>query len=229
MAGWVRGRAQGVKVGFGKRGEANLGFEHDRDVEFVRALREAIGPQPLLMIDLGVRNRWTIAEAVRRTRAFEEHGLHWIEEPLGADDPDGYRTLRAKTSTLIAYGEREWNVRGLQRVIESGTCDVVGIDPGRAEGLTGFLAACRMCEARGVSANAHSWSSAIVLAASLAASWAMPACRVFETKPLRNPMQHDLAGDAVPQPEDGWWPLPTRPGLGIDVDESVVDRFRLDR
>jgi L-alanine-DL-glutamate epimerase-like enolase superfamily enzyme len=229
IAGWVRGRAQGVKVGFGKRGEANLGFEHDRDVAFVRALREAIGPQPLLMVDLGVRNRWTVAEAVHRTRAFEEHGLHWIEEPLGADDPDGYRTLRAKTSTLIAYGEREWNVRGLQRAIESGTCDVLGVDPGRAEGITGFLAACRLCEARGVSANAHSWSSAIVLAASLAVSWAMPACRVFETKPLRNPMQHELAGAGVPQPENGWWPLPTRPGLGIDVDESVVARFRLDR
>ncbi len=217
-----------MKIGFGKRGEANLGFEHDRDVAFVRALREALGPEPLLMVDLGVRNRWTVAEAVRRVRAFEEHGLHWIEEPLGADDPRGYETLRAKTETLIAYGEREWNVRGLQRVMESGTCDVLGVDPGRAEGLTGFLAACRLCEAHGVTANAHSWSSAIVLAASLSVSWAMPACRVFETKPLRNPMQHELAAH-TPEPEGGWWPLPERPGLGIEVDESVVDRFRLDR
>jgi L-alanine-DL-glutamate epimerase-like enolase superfamily enzyme len=224
----VRGRAQGVKIGFGKRGDANLGFEHDRDVEFVRAVRAAIGPEPLLMVDLGVRNRWTVAEAVRRVRAFEQHDLHWIEEPLGADDPPGYATLRAKTETLIAYGEREWNVRGLQRVIESGTCDVLGVDPGRAEGLTGFLAACRLCEAHGVIANAHSWSSAIVLAASLAASWAMPACRVFETKPLRNPMQHELAPD-TPGPVDGWWPPPTGTGLGITVDESVVDHFRLDR
>jgi L-alanine-DL-glutamate epimerase-like enolase superfamily enzyme len=228
IAGWVRGRAQGVKIGFGKRGEANLGFEHDRDVAFVRAVREAMGPDPLLMIDLGVRNRWTVSEAVRRVHAFEEHGLHWIEEPLGADDPEGYATLRAKTSTLIAYGEREWNVRGLQRVIESGTCDVLGVDPGRAEGITGFVAACRLCEAHRVTANAHSWSSAIVLAASLAVSWALPACRVFETKPLRNPMQHELAAH-VPAPADGWWPLPDRPGLGIEVDDSVVDRFRLDR
>jgi len=225
---WVRGRAQGVKIGFGKRGEANLGFEHDRDVAFVRAVRDAIGPDALLMVDLGVRNRWTVAEAVARVRAFEEHGLHWIEEPLGADDPPGYRTLRAKTTTLIAYGEREWNARGLQRVIESGTCDVLGADPGRAEGLTGFLAACRLCEAHGVTANAHSWSSAIVLAASLAASWAMPACRLLESKPLRNPMQHELAAH-TPLPEGGWWPLPDRPGLGIEVDESVVEHFRLDR
>jgi L-alanine-DL-glutamate epimerase-like enolase superfamily enzyme len=228
IAGWVHGRAQGVKVGFGKRGEANLGFDHDRDVAFVAAVRAALGPDPLLMVDLGVRNRWTVAEAVARVRAFEAHGLHWIEEPLGADDPEGYRALRAKTETLIAYGEREWNVRGLQRVIESGTCDVLGVDPGRAEGITGFLAACRLCAAHGVTANAHSWSSAIVLAASLAVSWAMPACRVFETKPLRNPVQHELAAH-TPEPEGGWWPLPARPGLGIEVDETAVARLRLDR
>ncbi len=225
---WLAPGLHGVKVGFGKRGEANLGFEHDRDVAFVRAVREAIGPDALLMVDLGVRNRWTVAEAVARVRAFEEHGLHWIEEPLGADDPPGYRTLRAKTTTLIAYGEREWNARGLQRVIESGTCDVLGVDPARAEGLTGFLAACRLCEAHGVTANAHSWSSAIVLAASLAASWAMPACRVFETKPLRNPMQHELVTEPF-EHDGGWFYPPRKPGLGIEVLDEVVDRYRSEK
>lgn len=228
IASWVHGCAHGVKVGFGKRGDANLGFDHDRDVQFVRTVREALGPAPLLMVDLGVRNRWTVAEAVRRVRAFEEHDLHWIEEPLGADDPSGYRTLRAKTETLIAYGEREWSVRGLQRVVQGGTCDVLGVDPGRAEGITGFVAACGLCEAHRVAANAHSWSSAIVLAASLAVSWAMPACRLFELKPLRNPMQHELAGDSLPRPHDGFWALPTDPGLGIAVDEAVVAHYRLD-
>jgi L-alanine-DL-glutamate epimerase-like enolase superfamily enzyme len=228
ISGWLAGGARGVKVGFGKRGDAHLGFEHDRDVAFVRAVREAIGPDRLLMVDLGVRNRWTVAEAVRRVRAFEEHGLHWIEEPLGADDPEGYATLRAKTSTLIAYGEREWNVRGLQRVLESGTCDVCGIDPGRAEGITGFLRAGRIAEATGRQTNAHSWSGAPIQAASLALSWALPSCRQLEVKPLRNPMQHDIAAGA-PEPVDGLWPVPERPGLGIQVDEQALDRFRLDR
>jgi L-alanine-DL-glutamate epimerase-like enolase superfamily enzyme len=229
IAGWVAGDAQGVKVGFGKRGNANLGFDHDRDVAFVAAVREALGPDPSLMIDLGVRNRWTVSEAVERTRAFEQHGLHWIEEPLGADDPQGYVTLRAKTSTLIAYGEREWSVRGLERVIRSGTCDVVGIDPGRAEGITGFLRAARIAETERVTTNAHSWSSAIVLAASLALSWALPSCRLLESKPLENPMQHELAGASGWRPSAGWWPVPDRPGLGIEVDEGVVERFRLGR
>lgn len=133
----------------------------------------------------------------------------------------------AKTSTLIAYGEREWNVRGLQRVLQSGTCDVCGIDPGRAEGITGFVQACRIAAAAGRQTNAHSWSGAPILAASLALSWAMPTCRQLELKPLRNPMQHDIA--LVPEPADGLWPLPDRPGLGIEIDEAALRRFALDR
>jgi len=228
IAGWLEGGLRGVKVGFGKRGDANLGFEHDRDVAFVRAVREAIGPDHPIMVDLGVRVRWSVAEAVARVRAFEEHGLDWVEEPLGHDDPAGYVTLRAKTQTLIAYGEREWNVAGVQRILETGTVDVVGIDPGRLEGITGFRRACERIEAAGRQANAHSWSSAIVLAASLAVSWSTPVCRQFETKPLRNPMQHDLA-EGTPVPADGWWPQPEGAGLGITVRDEVVDGYRLDR
>ncbi|MDO8187064.1 mandelate racemase/muconate lactonizing enzyme family protein [Conexibacter sp. JD483] len=231
IAAWVDGRAEGAKVGFGKRGDANLGFSHERDVAFVGALREALGPQAQIMVDLGVRVRWSVAEAVARTRAFEAFGLHWIEEPLGADDPAGYETLRAKTTTLIAYGEREWNVRGLERIVASGTCDVAGIDPGRAEGISGFLRAARAAEAAGTQVNAHSWSSAIVHAASLALSWATPNAHQLEFKPHANAMQQELAGDTFVAPAAGGWALPSseRPGLGIEVDETVVERYRLDR
>jgi L-alanine-DL-glutamate epimerase-like enolase superfamily enzyme len=229
IAGWVAGRAEGAKVGFGKRGEARLGYEHDRDVAFVAALRAALGPGPRIIVDLGVAIRWSVAEAVARTRAFEQHDLHWIEEPLGADDPAGYATLRAKTTTLIAYGEREWNVRGLERIVASGTCDVAGIDPGRAEGITGFLAAARAAEAARTQVNAHSWSSGIVHAASLALSWATPGCRQLELKPLRNPVQHELVAGGIAEPRDGAWPLPGEaPGLGIAVDEAVLGRLRLE-
>jgi L-alanine-DL-glutamate epimerase-like enolase superfamily enzyme len=226
-ASWVPGRACGVKVGFGKRGEANLGFDHDRDVAFVAGLREALGPEPSIMVDCGVKVRWTPEQAIERTQAFEAHGLAWIEEPLGHDDPAGYAALREAVTTRIAYGEREWNLRGLARVIDSGTCDVLGVDPGRAEGISGFVAACHLAERRGVATNAHAWTSGIVLAASLAVSWAMASCELMEVQPFLNPMVGELT--TAPQPTDGWWPRPQGPGLGIEVDESVVEAARLDR
>lgn len=228
IASWVAAhQARGVKIGFGKRGDANLGFDHDRDVEFMRRLRGGLGPGPLVMIDLGVRNSWTVPEAIRRTRAFEEHGLHWIEEPLGADNPAGYERLRAATSTLIAYGEREWTVRGVQKILATGTVDVVGIDPGRAEGITGFARACDLAAAADRQANAHAWAGPIAFAAALAVSHASRACHQFEIQPLINPLHRDVA--VAPRPVGGVMPEPSGPGLGIEVDEAAVDHYRLDR
>jgi L-alanine-DL-glutamate epimerase-like enolase superfamily enzyme len=223
---WLSTGMQGMKVGFGKRGDARLGYEHDRDVEYVRAMREAIGPDKMLMIDCGIAVVWDVSTAIRRVQAFDEYDLTWIEEPLGAWDPEGYANLRAKTTTLIAYGEKEWTLEGFERVLATGTCDVMGVDPGRGEGITGFKKVTDRVLAYGRQANAHAWSSAIVSAASLAVSFSSPACKLFEFKPLRNPMQHEL----VPEPiehVDGWvYPPLDRPGLGLEIQEDVVDRYR---
>lgn len=225
---WVSTGLHGVKVGFGKRGDASLGFERSRDIDYVRRVREAIGPDKLMIVDLGVAVEWDVAEAVDRVRAFEEYDLYWIEEPLGHWDPAGYKTLREKTTTRIAYGEKEFGVEGVERVLATGTCDVLGYDPGRAEGLTGFRHAVERVEAAGAEANAHAWSTAIVSAASLAVSWSTPVCRQFEVKPIRDVAQYELVAEPVVH-DSGFMPEPQGPGLGIEVLEDVVDRLRLDR
>src|SRR6266852_3511142 len=221
----IEGMAENL---FGKRGDAHLGYEHDRDVEYVGAMREGIGPDKLLMIDNGIAIKWDVTDAVRRMRAMEEYDLTWVEEPLGAWDPEGYANLRAKTTTRMAYGEREWTLAGFERVLATGTIDVVGVDPGRAEGITGFKLVCDRIEAYRRQANAHAWSSAIVTGASLAISFSSPACNLFEFKPLRNPMQHDLVTEPF-EHVDGWVYPPSGPGLGIEVIEEVVDGFRSEK
>lgn len=223
---WMSTGMQGMKVGFGKRGNAHLGYEHDRDVEYVKQMRNAIGPDKMLMIDLGYAIKWDVATAVKRVQAFDEYNINWIEEPLGAWDPEGYRTLRDKTKCLIAYGEREWNVDGFDQILATGTCDVFGIDPGRAEGITGFVKAVARIESHRRQANAHAWSSAIVSAASLAVSFSSLAFKLFEFKPLRNPMQHELVSEPFEQ-KDGWiYPPSDKPGLGIEINEDVVNKYR---
>jgi len=225
---WLSTGLQGVKTGFGKRGNARLGYEHDRDVDYVRAMREGIGADKMLMIDCGIAVKWDVTDAVRRCRDMEPYNLTWVEEPLGAWDPEGYANLRGKMTTRIAYGEKEWTLAGFERVLATGTVDVVGVDPGRAEGITGFKKVCDRVEAYGRQANAHAWSSAIVTAASLAISFSSPACKLFEFKPLRNPMQHELV--TVPFDHvDGWVYPPNGPGLGIEVIEEVVDGFRSEK
>ncbi|MDO8389684.1 MAG: mandelate racemase/muconate lactonizing enzyme family protein [Actinomycetota bacterium] len=224
---WVTERsAAGVKVGFGKRGDANLGFDHDRDVSFMRRLREALGPEAQICIDLGVRNRWTVDEAIRRVVAFEEFGLHWIEEPLGHDNPAGYRELRDSTTTLIAYGEREWTLSGIRRIADSGTVDVVGIDPGRVEGVSGFLQATGYLASCGVQANAHAFSGPIIYAAGLALSLASPVCRQMEVTPRRNQL-FEILDRTIADSADGIVRALPGPGLGITVDIDKVSEMAL--
>lgn len=212
--------ALGVKVGFGKAGDARLGYEHDRDVEFVRILRSALGPGPSIMVDIGARLHWSLEEALARIHAFEAYDLAWIEEPLGADDPPGYRTLKESVSTAIAYGEREWTPRGIERIVATGTVDIVGIDPGRVEGVSGFRSAAAAVEAGGAQLNAHAFTGPLVYAASLALSLSSAAARQLEVTPYRNNL-YDLV-DAVAAPEAGRVVGADRPGLGVEVDEVAV-------
>ena len=225
VSGWMEQGFQGLKTGFGKKGEANLGYEHDRDVEYVRTMRDVIGPERSLMVDLGIAIKWDVPTAVKRTQAFDEYNLTWVEEPLGAWDPEGYRTLRDKVNAAIAFGEREWTIEGFERVLATGTVDVVGVDPGRSEGITGFVRVAQRCEFYRRQANAHAWSSAIVTAASLAVSFSSRACKLFEFKPLRNPMQDDLVAEPF-RHHEGWVYPPSGPGLGIEVLDDVVEHFR---
>ena len=218
----------GAKVGFGKRGEANLGFDHHRDVEFVRRVTEAMGPGKELMVDLGVKNFWDIPTAIRRAQAFEDLGVAWLEEPLGHDDPEGYAALRAATGIRIAYGEREWNARGVKRIVDSGTVDVVGLDAGRVEGITGFRKAAEVCALSRRQANAHNFSTGIIGAASQALSFASPACHLLELQPVYGPAHKDWVDRPVWH-QSGYVDMPGGCGLGIEVNEELVNASRLDK
>ncbi len=216
----------GVKVGFSER-SGGLGFNVERDVNFVRLLREAVGPDAQLMIDRGHSLAWDASSAIRRVHGFEEHGLTWIEEPFEPDEIENFRRLRSSVNTMIATGERAWNLQAYRRLINTGTVDVIGCDPGRSNGISGFVELVKLCELSGVWFNAHTWSSAINTAASLAVSATSDRCLVFELKPEENVMQHELVSEPFRQ-RDGWIDVPTsKPGLGIEVNEATVLKYRL--
>ncbi|MBX9719054.1 MAG: mandelate racemase/muconate lactonizing enzyme family protein [Microbacteriaceae bacterium] len=212
--------AAGVKVGWGKKGGAGLGVDKHRDALFAQKLRQSLPPQSMMMFDIGARIRWSVEEAIDRVATFEPYGLYWIEEPLGADDPDGYRRLKESTSVLIAYGEREWTANGIRRILSTGTVDVVGIDAGRVEGITGFADAVHSIQAAGKQVNAHAFAGPSSYAAGLAVSLTTPACRQFEVAPLRNELMTRLA-PALEVPHGSVTTLPGH-GLGVEIDRDAV-------
>ncbi len=225
---WVREEGyRGVKIGMGKRGVTRLGYEAGRDIEFVRRLREAVGPDAWIMLDRGVSLTWDLEHAIRLIRTFEEYGLRWIEEPFEPHEIINYQKLRSAVDTMIAWGEREWDEHGYRQVISTGTADVVGCDPGRCGGITGALQTISLVEEAGVWFNAHAWSSAVVTAASLALSFVTDRCLLFELKPIENPMQHELVTEPFGHQRGTIGAPPDRPGLGVDVQEKVIEKYRM--
>lgn len=227
VAGYIASGFRGVKLGFGKKGPSKVGQDPAYDVDFVKAIRAGIGPEALLMIDIGNGVRWDARTAIWATTRMAEYDISWIEEPLHPDDWAGLATLRKSVTTRIATGEREWTVAAYERLIATGLVDVIGVDPARAEGITGFQRIAALVEGAGAVINAHAWSTAITSAASLHLSAATSAAEVFELKPIENPMQHDLVENPIWH-RDGLVRPPDGPGLGVVPFQSVIDRYRLD-
>lgn len=227
-ASYTNAGFHGFKIGLGKKGDARVGYEFDRDLTFMRLLREAAGPGPDIMFDRGQHLKWDVGHAVKRTKAWEEYGLRWIEEPLEPWDIQGFKQLRSHCTSLVATGERCWTTEQYHRLIASGIVDVIGCDPGRAGGITGFRELIAAVEHAQLWFNAHAWSSAIISAASLALSLTSHRVLYFELKPIENPMQHELVSEPFWH-ENGFISGRSGPGLGIDVDERVVEKYRIHR
>ena len=218
-----------VKGGWGKRPQAVFGLDRRRDLKLVRSVREAIGEDVELVIDvLGARVKWDVPTATARLRELEPYRLKWIEEPLVPHDYEAHRRLRAAVSTAIGTGEQEWNVEGYRRLIRAGGVDVVQLDPGRCQGLTGCHHVIKLIEAENLQFSAHTWSSALNTAASvhLLASSTHGTCMDF--KPHESPMQHELVSDPWVQ-QDGYLAVRSAPGLGVTVREEVVKKYEFPR
>jgi L-alanine-DL-glutamate epimerase-like enolase superfamily enzyme len=214
----------GFKIGMGKRGDARVGYELERDINFVRDLRQAAGPDAWIMMDRGQSLNWTFEDAVKRVSAWEEYGLKWVEEPFEPWEYEQFKRLRNHTKVLIAGSEREWDYRGFSETISSGTLDVIGCDVGRVEGITGALSIIKLVETAGLWFNSHAWSSAINTAASIALSASTPRCLLQELKPDENPMQHELITEPFTH-KNGKIGVPSKPGLGVEVIEKTVQKY----
>lgn len=215
-----------VKGGWGHDLDIAFGLDEERDTAVARTVRAAIGDATEMILDVVALAGWDSATAIGRCRRLDDEvGLYWFEDPLPEDDLDGYRRLHAAVDTRICTGEKGWHAGHYRNLIGSGAIDVIMVDPGKAEGVTGAWGIIGMAAAAGRSWNAHSWSSALNTAAALHMAVAAPNTLIFELKPVPSPMQDELVRVPIKQ-SDGWVAAPDGPGLGVDVDESVVDAYR---
>lgn len=227
LAAHIANGYQLVKVGFGKKGHANLGVDARRDIAFVRAVRAAIGPDAGFIVDIGAKMHWTLPYAVQMAQAFSESKLTWLEDVFHPDNLDDFVHLRrAVPELMIGFGERFWNLNDYHRLLQAGVCDVILIDPGRTEGITGMQRIIQLAARYHVKVDAHSWSSAINAAASLHLMMCATNASIFEWKTLPNPMMNELVRQPLGH-KDGWIHAPEGAGLGVEVNEATVEKYHL--
>lgn len=227
VVGFKEAGFQGVKLGFGKRGPSNIGRDPANDVVFIRDLRKAVGDDFDILVDAGHGVKWDLCTGINTVRAMAEYGIGWIEEPFYPTRIEAHRALKAAVPIPIAIGERAFTVTDYDRLIATGVVDVLGVDPGRVEGVTGWQQVDRLAGAAGLTMNAHAWSTAVTTAASLHLSLASANTRLLELKPFAVSVQTELVEKPITQ-RDGVIDPIEAPGLGITVNEELVNRLALD-
>lgn len=147
LAGWVESGIRRVKMKIGARPE--------QDAARVRAARDAIGGDVGLMVD--ANGAFTPRAALGMARALADLGVEWLEEPVSSDDLEGLRAVRdrAPAGMAIAAGEYGFDPWTLRALLQAGAVDVLQADATRCLGLTGFLAASRLCDAFHAPLSAH--------------------------------------------------------------------------
>ena len=193
-----------------------LGYATVReDVEVVRAVRDAVGGNIVLMSDYN--QGLTTTEALVRCRALDDEGLHWIEEPILADDNIGNALIARDTKTPIQIGENFWGPHDMYKALAAQACDYAMPDLMRIGGVSGWMRSAAMAESAGMPMSSHLFPevSSHLLAVT-------PTCHWLEYV--------DWAAPVLAEPiviKDGHALISDRPGNGMNWDEVAVGKHQV--
>jgi len=207
-----------IKFGWGP-----LGKNEEHDVRLARAAKRAAGDAEIL-IDAGFGYGADAARAIRVARQFEQIGIYWLEEPFEPDEFEAYAALADAVRMRVAAGEEEATRWGFRELMERGHVDVVQPDVTRCGGLSEALRIARNAESRGVMCVPHAWKSGVIKAASLHLNAVLETAYFQEYCVAETPINRLLTRERMPV-EKGWVAVPDKPGLGVELDLDVLERY----
>ena len=211
-----------VKFGWGPMGRSLAG-----DVKLVEAARKSVGEKVDLLVDAGCA--FKARQAIERVHAFAPYHPFWFEEALEGDDLDGYRQLsRAAGDTRIATGEQDCSLQAFENLIEQGEVDVIQPDVSRAGGFTECRRIAQMAARRHRLCVFHAWKSGILVAATLHMAAIVPDIPFAEYTVSESPLRREMVNVAT-MIKDGVATIPQVPGLGVELNEEIIERYRMDK
>ena len=211
------------KIGWGPFGRVS----HANDEAIVRAARDAIGPECLLMVDAGASNAFWPHDykwALRTADMLAEYNVAWFEEPLRPDAIDDYVALRRASPVPISGGEVLTRRQSFQTWLARGAFDIVQPDATKAGGLSEQRRIGWMAEEHGARLIPHGWNTAVGLAADLHIAAALPHTDVVEYL-TGSSFVDELVTGGWSLDKDGMLAIPDKPGLGIEMDLDALRKF----
>jgi galactonate dehydratase len=200
---------------------AYIGAEEERAaVESVRAMREALGPEVELLIE--VHRRLAPMYAVRIARQIEEYRPFWYEEPVSAQNLDALAEVRRQIAIPVVTGEELYTKSDFRIVFESRAADIINPDVCNVGGILELKEIAAMAEPSYVAVSPHNYNSTTVgLAATIQVSAVLPNFLITEYFVNFEAVGKEIARTPL-VPEAGYIRLPTAPGLGIELDEEAL-------
>jgi len=192
-----------------------------RAESLVRAVRDAVGPDIDLMVDLHART-WP-AMAIQYCHAFEPYGLLFFEEPCPTEDIEATAQVTRQSRVPIATGERlvtRWQFRD---ALEKRACHVIQPDISHCGGLWEARKIAAAAETHSIAVAPHNPNGPVATAVAVHFALATPNWLIQETISGDVPWRDDVVRGAV-RPVDGFVQVPSAPGLGIEVDEREAAR-----
>ena len=211
-----------LTAGFGAI-KTKIGFRRDRDVATLADARAALGPDHDLFAD--ANQAWSVGDAVAMLPVLDEHRVGWLEEPLAGNRIEDLEKLAAATSIPVATGENLYGIEEFDTFASSRAVGVLQPDLAKSGGLTMARHIAQSSAANATRLAPHCYSSAVGLVASAHLGAAFDVVDWLEVDIRDNPLRTDLLRTPL-QWQDGALRLPDGAGLGIELDPSIVHRFR---
>jgi L-alanine-DL-glutamate epimerase-like enolase superfamily enzyme len=211
-----------VKLGWGP-----LGKNPALDVELAAAAKAAGGDGVEIMIDAGLGYVADAKTAIEVAREYERLGIYWLEEPFEPDEYEAYAELADTVDIRITAGEQDSTWWGFRELIDRAHVDVVQPDVTRCGGITETIRIAELAHSRGIATVPHAWKSGIIKAASLHCNAVMQDGIWQEYCVADTPIAKTLTVQRLPIEADGCVAVPTAPGLGVDLDEDVLESLRV--
>lgn len=198
------------------------GLAPAEDAKRVEAARKAAGEDFILMVD--ANRGWNAVDAITFSRLIEHLDIRWFEEPCHwYDDAAMMARVRSATRIPIAAGQSEITSHAIRRLLDAGAVDFVNYDVSEGGGITDWQRAASLCAAAGVGMAHHEEAQIAQHLLSAVPHGTYAECFA---DPDRDPVWQKM-WTTRPQVKDGWIDVPKAPGFGIELDQEMLRRFRI--